>query len=106
MGIPAGGSLTADQWLITATVSFPIAIPQIWSEYCTEDPETVRLRRIGEMQKAIQRKKDAQAAARRAREAAAAAEQPTRRSKRKRKQTERSLFVCPEQHQHGSYDVP
>ncbi|KAI6041804.1 hypothetical protein EDC04DRAFT_2892688 [Pisolithus marmoratus] len=31
IGIPAGGSLTADQWLLLATVYGPIVIPQLWS---------------------------------------------------------------------------
>jgi hypothetical protein len=60
MGDSAGGSLTADQWLIAAIAVCPVAvrqlstpsltmtdvlqIPQIWDEYCTGDPEEVRLR--------------------------------------------------------------
>ncbi|KIO14438.1 hypothetical protein M404DRAFT_1009458 [Pisolithus tinctorius Marx 270] len=31
IGVPAGGSLTADQWLLLATVYGPIAIPQLWT---------------------------------------------------------------------------
>ncbi|KAI6020536.1 hypothetical protein EDC04DRAFT_2901678 [Pisolithus marmoratus] len=31
IGIPAGGSLTADQWLLLTTVYGPIATPQLWS---------------------------------------------------------------------------
>ncbi|OJT12651.1 hypothetical protein TRAPUB_10801 [Trametes pubescens] len=30
VGEPAGGSLTADQWLILATVVGPLALPQLW----------------------------------------------------------------------------
>lgn len=33
IGEPAGGSLTADQWLIFATVVAPLVIPQIWEEF-------------------------------------------------------------------------
>lgn len=33
IGIPAGGSLTADQWLLLATVYGPIVVPQIWNVY-------------------------------------------------------------------------
>ncbi|KAJ3500582.1 hypothetical protein NLJ89_g9730 [Agrocybe chaxingu] len=33
IGEPAGGSLTADQWLVFATVVAPLAIPQIWEEF-------------------------------------------------------------------------
>ncbi|KAK0470420.1 uncharacterized protein EV420DRAFT_1616565 [Desarmillaria tabescens] len=39
MGEPAGGSLTADQWLIAATIVCPIIIPQIWSKYCPDPVE-------------------------------------------------------------------
>ncbi|KAL4071542.1 hypothetical protein V8B97DRAFT_2023703 [Scleroderma yunnanense] len=31
IGIPAGGSLTADQWLLLTTVYRPIAIPHLWN---------------------------------------------------------------------------
>ncbi|KIK16848.1 hypothetical protein PISMIDRAFT_25032 [Pisolithus microcarpus 441] len=33
IGIPASGSLTANQWLLLATIYGPIVIPQIWSMY-------------------------------------------------------------------------
>ena len=33
IGEPAGGSLTAYQWLIFATVVAPLVIPQIWEEF-------------------------------------------------------------------------
>ncbi|KAJ7748675.1 hypothetical protein B0H16DRAFT_1319717 [Mycena metata] len=49
MGIPAGGSLTADQWLVAAVIVCPILVsrifvPQIWAEYMPDnhmdvDPE-------------------------------------------------------------------
>ncbi|KAG2046041.1 hypothetical protein BDR06DRAFT_977775 [Suillus hirtellus] len=31
IGMPSGGSLTADQWLLLSTVYSPIVIPQLWS---------------------------------------------------------------------------
>ncbi|KAG1736838.1 uncharacterized protein EDB91DRAFT_1055457 [Suillus paluster] len=31
IGMPSGGSLTADQWLLLSTVYGPIVIPQLWS---------------------------------------------------------------------------
>lgn len=43
-------------------------MPQIWDEYCTSDAEVVRLRRIGEIKQAIEKKQAAQAAARKARQ--------------------------------------
>ncbi|KIM52664.1 hypothetical protein SCLCIDRAFT_11799 [Scleroderma citrinum Foug A] len=33
IGTPAGGSLSADQWLLLATVYGPIIVPQIWGAY-------------------------------------------------------------------------
>ncbi|KAJ7583887.1 hypothetical protein C8J56DRAFT_1166808 [Mycena floridula] len=50
IGEPAGGSLTADQWLVLATVVAPLAIPQLWEDYLpgvidAEDP-AVRVERI------------------------------------------------------------
>lgn len=105
MGEPAGGSLTADQWLIAATIVCPLLLPQIWEEYCPskEDADYVLIQRLESLAKAVDAKKKAQAAARRA---AKAAEQATRdiqqatsqvngnsgnsRSKRKRKPTARA----------------
>lgn len=37
IGVPAGGSLTADQWLLLATVYGPIVVPQIWNVYLPHD---------------------------------------------------------------------
>ncbi|EPS97090.1 hypothetical protein FOMPIDRAFT_1129209, partial [Fomitopsis schrenkii] len=94
MGQPAGGSLTADQWLIAATVILPIALPQIWDEYCTGESEVIRLQRIGKFKDTLEQKKRAQAEARKRREAErSAASATTRRSGRKRRRTERAL-VC------------
>ncbi|EDR11390.1 uncharacterized protein LACBIDRAFT_323939 [Laccaria bicolor S238N-H82] len=44
VGIPTGGSLTADQWLLMAVVVGPIAIPQIWHDYMP-DPVAARRQR-------------------------------------------------------------
>ncbi|KAL4067434.1 hypothetical protein V8B97DRAFT_2025005 [Scleroderma yunnanense] len=38
ISIPAGGSLTADQWLLLATVYRPIAIPHLWN-ICLSDAQ-------------------------------------------------------------------
>ncbi|KAJ7599532.1 hypothetical protein C8J56DRAFT_1040411 [Mycena floridula] len=62
MGEPAGGSLTADQWLVAATVICPLA-----DEYCVPDnAEVVRQTRIADIAKSLDAKKVAQAAARKA----------------------------------------
>ncbi|KAG2141058.1 hypothetical protein DEU56DRAFT_734574 [Suillus clintonianus] len=37
IGMPSGGSLTADQWLLLATVYGPIVIPQLWSKCLPSD---------------------------------------------------------------------
>ncbi|KAF8834357.1 hypothetical protein BDN67DRAFT_1016592 [Paxillus ammoniavirescens] len=39
IGMPSGGSLTADQWLLLATVYGPIIIPQLWSLCLPEDTD-------------------------------------------------------------------
>ncbi|TFY72264.1 hypothetical protein EVG20_g747 [Dentipellis fragilis] len=95
MGQPAGGSLTADKWLIAATVVCPIALPQIWDEYCTGDAETICLRRLGDLKAAQEKKKEAEAAAHKARAAAkaAAATETSRRSGRKCTCTEKAVWV-------------
>ena len=116
MGQPAGGSLTADQWLIAATVICPIAVslsqsssivsdqlycycqvPQIWDQYASGDAETIRLKHLGDFKLALEKKKEAQAAARQVREAAweAATAKTARRSGRKRQRTARSEVLCP-----------
>ncbi|KII93303.1 hypothetical protein PLICRDRAFT_100818 [Plicaturopsis crispa FD-325 SS-3] len=65
IGEPAGGSLTADQWLVFATVVAPIAIPQVWQDYHAEEPSSVIDRRTKAIAASIQEKRDAAAAARR-----------------------------------------
>ncbi|KAI6034173.1 hypothetical protein BKA83DRAFT_55423, partial [Pisolithus microcarpus] len=53
IGIPAGGSLTADQWLLLATVYGPIVIPQIWSTYLPVTASSEALtRRLAVVEKA------------------------------------------------------
>ncbi|KAI0672452.1 hypothetical protein C8Q78DRAFT_1077971 [Trametes maxima] len=42
IGEPAGGSLTADEWLILATVVGPLVMPELWIN-CTPDPDGSRL---------------------------------------------------------------
>ncbi|KAI0054356.1 hypothetical protein BV25DRAFT_1951632 [Artomyces pyxidatus] len=56
VGIPAGGSLTADQWLLLATVVGPIAIPQIWAEFLT-NPDEARAQRSASIASRLRTKK-------------------------------------------------
>lgn len=66
-------------------------MPQIWDDYSTGDPEEVRLRRIGDMKAASEKKKAAQAAVRQARATAREKEKVMpRRTGRKRKRTGRA----------------
>jgi hypothetical protein len=66
-------------------------VPQIWDEYCSGDPEVIRLQRLKDFQAANDKRKAAQAEARKAREAEkAAATQNAKRSGRKRKKTARA----------------
>ena len=73
----------------TAYTSFTSVrqLPQIWDEYCTGDPEVVRLQRLGDFKLASVKRKEI---TRKKREAAKAAvsENAPRRSVRKRKRTE------------------
>ncbi|KAJ2933395.1 hypothetical protein H1R20_g3689, partial [Candolleomyces eurysporus] len=55
VGIPAGGSLTADQWMLMATVIAPIAIPKIWHVYMS-DPATARIQRAAAIQAWLDKK--------------------------------------------------
>ncbi|KAI0736043.1 hypothetical protein C8Q76DRAFT_297214 [Earliella scabrosa] len=58
VGEPAGGSLTADQWLIMATVVGPLAIPELWSA-CEPDPDGTRLAiRRSQIEAAVLRKRE------------------------------------------------
>ncbi|KAH9912376.1 hypothetical protein B0H21DRAFT_828763 [Amylocystis lapponica] len=64
VGEPAGGSLTADQWLVFATVVAPLAIPQIWQDYVAGDPDSVLARRLASVAKTVSEKHVKAAAAR------------------------------------------
>ncbi|KAF7366659.1 hypothetical protein MSAN_00923800 [Mycena sanguinolenta] len=67
IGEPAGGSLTADQWLIFITVVAPLAIPQLWQEYRSDEPaESLAKRRAQQISSTLKAKKEAAAAARKA----------------------------------------
>ncbi|KAF7367759.1 hypothetical protein MSAN_00839900 [Mycena sanguinolenta] len=74
MGVPAGGSLTADQWLVAAIIVCPILIPQIWSEYMSADAEAVLSRRVAGIKTSVAAKKAAAAEARKKKAAAHAAQ--------------------------------
>jgi uncharacterized membrane protein YcjF (UPF0283 family) len=66
-------------------------VPQIWDEYCSGDPEVIRLQRLKDFQAANEKRKAAQAEARKVREAEkAAATQNAKKSGRKRKKTARA----------------
>ncbi|RXW14351.1 hypothetical protein EST38_g11510 [Candolleomyces aberdarensis] len=58
VGIPAGGSLTADQWMLMATVIAPIAIPKIWHVYMS-DPAAARVQRAATIQARLDKKAEA-----------------------------------------------
>ncbi|KAF7371377.1 hypothetical protein MSAN_00774200 [Mycena sanguinolenta] len=96
MGVPAGGSLTADQWLIAAIVVCPILVPQIWAEYMSADVDQVLIRRVGGIKATIAEKKAAAAEARRKKAEALAAERDKAppaiepRPQRARRQTARA----------------
>ncbi|THU81926.1 hypothetical protein K435DRAFT_692588, partial [Dendrothele bispora CBS 962.96] len=65
IGEPAGGSLTADQWLIFATIVAPLAIPQLWQDYLpSEPPEVVASRRASAIMANLEARRAAAAAAR------------------------------------------
>ncbi|KAJ2911765.1 hypothetical protein MD484_g8649, partial [Candolleomyces efflorescens] len=55
VGVPAGGSLTADQWMLMATVIAPIAIPKIWHIYMS-DPVDARAQRAAAIQSRLDKK--------------------------------------------------
>ncbi|KAK0432003.1 hypothetical protein EV421DRAFT_1911298 [Armillaria borealis] len=118
MGEPAGGSLTADQWLIATTIVCPIIVPQIWDEYCTDQATVpiVLAWRVEKLAEDIEAKKAAAAAAcKAAAEARKAkellAKQATQASSvvrphstRKHKQTEKAQYV-PEPEPNGMDNI-
>ncbi|KAF7348324.1 hypothetical protein MSAN_01786200 [Mycena sanguinolenta] len=65
IGEPAGGSLTADQWLNFCTIVAPLTIPQLWQEYIPEEsPQELAQRRVQEITAILEAKRAAAAAAR------------------------------------------
>ncbi|KII85388.1 hypothetical protein PLICRDRAFT_31629 [Plicaturopsis crispa FD-325 SS-3] len=99
IGEPAGGSLTADQWLVFATVVAPIAIPQVWQDYQSENSSEVIPNRtamisalIEEKRKAAAVAREKAAAARRAVEHMSAGDSSThQRPQRNRRPTARAM---------------
>ncbi|KAJ7170889.1 hypothetical protein C8R43DRAFT_1120617 [Mycena crocata] len=84
IGEPAGGSLTADQWLNFCTIVAPLAIPQLWQQYISdESPTELAARCAKEISTVLEEKRAAAVAARQA--AAAPLEAPA--GKRVRKPT-------------------
>lgn len=60
VGEPAGGSLTADQWMVLAIVVGPLAIPQIWEKFCSS-PNTAMAQREAQIKRRMEkRKRDAE----------------------------------------------
>lgn len=86
VGEPAGGSLTADQWMVLATVVGPLAIPQIWEEYMG-DPDVAKARREAHIRKRLDRKKLDSAARKAAAAAKAAAKELKEAEAKKGKKT-------------------
>ncbi|KIM79981.1 hypothetical protein PILCRDRAFT_89847 [Piloderma croceum F 1598] len=85
MGVPAGGSLTADQWLLMATIVGPIAILQIWHDYMP-DPDVACSQRQAAIDSCIRKKKTDAEAAKKARAA----------KKRKTHKTHTSTSTAPQ----------
>ncbi|KAF8066846.1 hypothetical protein FPV67DRAFT_1670313 [Lyophyllum atratum] len=90
IGEPAGGSLTADQWLVFVTVVAPLAVPQIWEDYFTDSQPDIVAHRTSEITAANAKKRVAAAAARQKRLATQPQTQPLTRPQRMRKQTARA----------------
>ncbi|KAG1796123.1 hypothetical protein EV424DRAFT_1353275 [Suillus variegatus] len=61
IGMPSGGSLTADQWLLLATVYGPIVISQLWSTCLPSDADDEVLQQRVARIKIIEADKDVQA---------------------------------------------
>ncbi|KAI0363300.1 hypothetical protein BV20DRAFT_1058164 [Pilatotrama ljubarskyi] len=105
VGEPAGGSLTADQWLILATVVGPLALPELWEvqNNVDVDPEFLK-QRLNTIHEGVTRKKMQQQAKKsgapaatnkpkakqRAKSTTKESEQQPRRSSRPRKPTEKA----------------
>jgi hypothetical protein len=71
MGSTAGGSLTANQWLIAAIAVLPVAIPQIWRNTIQNDHDanTVLSARLDMFKKARESKKAKAAKAKKTKQA-------------------------------------
>ncbi|KAG1847269.1 hypothetical protein C8R48DRAFT_779257 [Suillus tomentosus] len=61
IGMPSGGSLTADQWLLLATVYGPIIIPQLWSACLPSDADEQTLQNRVTMISKLDTEREAQA---------------------------------------------
>ncbi|KAG1907550.1 uncharacterized protein F5891DRAFT_974250 [Suillus fuscotomentosus] len=61
IGMPSGGSLTADQWLLLSTVYGPIIIPQLWSTCLPSDTDNQILQQHFAMIQRSEADKQAQA---------------------------------------------
>ncbi|KAJ7508235.1 hypothetical protein B0H11DRAFT_1902552 [Mycena galericulata] len=110
LGLTSGGSLTADQWLLLATVYGPIVIPQLWSACIPEDFDVLASNRVThiarqeaaqetkrrkkeakalEKQKAKDAEKEAKKLLREQKKAEKEAEDQRKREERARKKTEK-----------------
>ncbi|KAJ7739013.1 hypothetical protein B0H16DRAFT_1729688 [Mycena metata] len=80
IGEPAGGSLTAEQWLVFAKIVAPLIIPQLWAEYIPEEtPQELAQRRARDIAATLEAKRAAAAAARQAAPAVPAAGKRSRK---------------------------
>ncbi|KAF8057435.1 hypothetical protein FPV67DRAFT_1677229 [Lyophyllum atratum] len=97
IGEPAGGSLTADQWLVFATVVAPFAIPQIWQDYLPNGPRSTLEHRTATVAITIAEKQAAAKARRQARakeaRGTAAASTTSARPQRDRTRTARAMAM-------------
>ncbi|THU85280.1 hypothetical protein K435DRAFT_806048, partial [Dendrothele bispora CBS 962.96] len=92
IGEPAGGSLTADQWLIFATIVAPLAIPQIWQDYLANElPHEIAARRASAIVANLEARRAAARALRERQQAGGEDEVEEGTTKRHRKPTERAV---------------
>ncbi|KAI0628591.1 hypothetical protein C8Q77DRAFT_1162009 [Trametes polyzona] len=96
VGEPAGGSLTADQWLNLATVVAPLALPELW-DCCSQEDKDEFIRR---RQQLIHKKVIA------CRESKARQTRPQlRQSDRARRPTEKAKDLVLESDDDGAIDI-
>ncbi|KAI0323219.1 hypothetical protein GY45DRAFT_1410608 [Cubamyces sp. BRFM 1775] len=109
IGEPAGGSLTADQWLILVTVVGPLALPELWegipadtndSDFFRERVETIRRHII--QRKTMRKGKKASNTTSKDQSALGSATEP-RRSTRVRKPTEKAKELVLDDDDAGAY---